>query len=231
MALPYLLVAWSLALAAEEGAPATGKVVEQVVAVVRSSAAGQARVITLTKLVEEARIALVSRGALEAATVPLDAAALRAALDWLVDQTILMEEAARLQVFEVDRVDVLSELKRFRGQFPTAPTYTAFLEINGLSEEELTAVLARMVRVQRYLDSRVRLKARVAEADIEDYYREHAADFSGRTLDSVRASIRSHLASERVRAEVREVVTDLRSRSDVRVLADFVGGGPVGTDP
>src|SRR5205823_4244306 len=97
------------------GAPAAadGKLLEEVVAVVKTPAIGQTRVITLSKLTEEARVALVSRGAAAAAIQPLDAPALKAALDWLIDQTVLMDEVSRLQVFEVERPDVLAELRHF----------------------------------------------------------------------------------------------------------------------
>src|SRR5512144_3294745 len=74
------------------------RIVEQVVAVVRTPASTQPRVITLTRLEEETRIALISRGATGAADAELDAPALRAGLEWLVDQTLLLEEVIRLQV-------------------------------------------------------------------------------------------------------------------------------------
>jgi DNA-binding response OmpR family regulator len=104
-----LLVALALAAAP----PPAARVVEEIVAVVRNPASAPPRVVTLTKLDEEARIALVSRGASAAATGPLDAEALRAALDWLLAQMLLADDAARLRVDEVPREDVVAELRRF----------------------------------------------------------------------------------------------------------------------
>src|SRR5512139_2721757 len=115
----------ALALAAS---PQPSRVVEEIVAVVRNPASAPPRVVTLTKLTEEARIALVSRGASAAATGPLDAEALRAALDWLLDQMLLADDAARLRVDEVPREDVLAELRRFRAQLGTAQDYARFLQ-------------------------------------------------------------------------------------------------------
>jgi hypothetical protein len=86
------------------GAPPEGRLVEEVAAVVRPRS-GEARVITLTKVSEEGRIALVSHGGLDAAFRPLDAAALRASLEYYIDQVLLHEEAVRLNIFEVDRAD------------------------------------------------------------------------------------------------------------------------------
>ena len=111
---------------AEAPPPARGQpaLVEEVVAVVRGPGAPKARIVTLTRLEEEARIALVSRGAIGAAVAPLDRAALRAALVWLVDQTLLGDEAARLQVFEVEQADLDAEVQR-SGSGSRAPPTTA----------------------------------------------------------------------------------------------------------
>jgi hypothetical protein len=128
-------------------------VVEEVVAVVRGPGA-QPRVVTWTRLEEEARIALVSRGGTAAATAPLDRAALRAALEWVIDQTLLGDEAARLHLFEVDAAEADAELRRFRQRFATPAEYQAFLGHLEVGEEDLAAVLRRTLRVQRYVESR-----------------------------------------------------------------------------
>lgn len=222
MAHPLALAA-AAALAASPPA-AQGRLVEEVVAVVRAPGTGQTRVITLTRLAEEARIALVSRGAIRAATAPLDAAALKATLAWLVDQTVIMDEVARLQVFEVDRAEVLEELRRFKDRFQTPEGYRAFLGRLDLAEEELLVVLRRMLRVQRYLDSRASRAARVVDADVEAFYREHQADFGSRPLEEVRQAVRAHLVDRRVKAEVQAVVAELRARSEIRVLVPLEEG-------
>jgi hypothetical protein len=196
-----------------------GKLLEEVVAVVRTPGTGQTRVITLTRLAEEARIALVARGATRAASEPLDATALRAALEWLIDQTVLMDEVARLQVFEVERSEVLEELRKFKERFATPEAYAAFLRRLDLAEEELLVVLRRTLRVQRYLDSRVSRAARVGDAEVDAFYQGHRADFGGSPLREVREAVRRHLADERIQAEVRSIVAELRGRAEIRVLA------------
>src|SRR5512146_733421 len=102
---------------------AAAPVGERVVAVVRNPPSAPPRIVTLTKLTEEARIALVSRGAIGAAVGPLDREALRAALEWLLDQMLVADEAARLRIDEVPREEVLEELRRFRARFPTPAQY------------------------------------------------------------------------------------------------------------
>jgi hypothetical protein len=204
-----------LLLATLSASPAEGRVVEQIVAVVRNPAGAQPRPLTLTRLTEEARVALVGQGALEAATAPLDDAALRAALRWLVDQLLVADEAARLQVDEVSRDEVLAALRRFRDRFPGEAAYRRFLQANDLLEDDLAVALARDLRVQRYLESRAGRASRVGDEEVARHLAERGA-----TLESpaAREAVRASLSAEKARAQVRQLLADLRGRADVRVL-------------
>jgi hypothetical protein len=214
-------MAAALALALALAAPAGGAVVEEVVAVLRNPPSAPARVVTLTQLAEEARIVLVSRGATAAATGPLDRAALRAALEWLLDQMLVSDEAAKLRLDEVDQEAVRAELRRFQARFGTLAEYEAFLARWELSEDELAATLARMVRVERYVKSRVAGGARVEEDEVDRWLRERGAEGAP---PAARAAARNRLVEERAAAGVRELLVELRSRADIRVLGSLRGG-------
>lgn len=205
-----------LLVASLGAAPVEGRVVERIVAVVRNPAGAQPRPIMLTRLAQEARVALVGQGALEAAAAPLDEAALRAALRWLVDQLLVADEAARLQVDEVAREEVLGATRRFRERFPGEAAYRRFLASAELSEEDLQVVLARDLRVQRYLDSRVGRASRVGDEEVARFL---AAQ--GATLEAAGAveAVRARLSADKAQAQVRQLLADLRARADVRVLA------------
>ncbi len=205
-----------LALAVTAAPTPTARVVEEIVAVVRNPAASPPRVVTLTKLTEEARIALVSRGATAAATGPLDAEALRAALDWLLDQMLLADEAARLRVDEVPRDDVVAERRRVEKQFAAPAEYARFLAESDLTEDELVVTLARMVRVQRYVASRVGRVARVSDDEVDRWLRERGAAAGP---GPAREAARAQLAEERTRAQVKELLSELRARAEVRIIS------------
>lgn len=221
---------WALAAAAGLAAPAwpraggvPGAEVERVVAVVRPPASAEALIVTLGMVEEQARIALVSRGAVLAASRPLDGPALKAGLDWLIDQALLDAEASRLQVFEIEPAEVEAELRRFQAQFDAPADYRAFLDRCELGEAGLEDVLRRSLRVRRYVESRVAHAAAVPEADASpSLQREGNAE--------ERAAARARLAQERVGEEVRALVRDVRSRAEVRLLEDLerieAGGEP-----
>lgn len=213
MTLLPLLIA--LAAADAPPAPPSGRVVEQVVAVVRNPPGAATRVVTLTKLVEEARIALVARGAVEAAFQPLDAEALRAALDWLLSEMVVSDEAARLGVGEADRELVAKEVRRFEARLAGPGELDRFLAASELGEDGLSAALARSLRVQRYLASRVGAGARVADDEVDAYVRARGLATQTR---AAREAVREELAEARASAQVKELVSELRGRAEIRIL-------------
>jgi hypothetical protein len=197
------------------------ELVEEVVAVVRNPLGAPARAITLTRLVEEARIVLASRGAVEAAARPIDAEVLRATLQWVLDQTLLADEAGRLQVAEVSRDQLAAEVARFRGRFPNATAYDRFLATVELSDEEVSAVLARMIRVERYLETRVGRGGAIGDEEVRQYARERGLPVDSR---ETREAVRARMGEARVESAVRELVAELRGRADIRILdPDLVG--------
>lgn len=209
--LPLLLVAALTATAPAQ----RGRVVEAVVATVQASQTRPVRPITLTRLQEEARVALVARGGVDAAFAPLDASALAASLEWLIDETLVAEEADRLLVAEVGREEALQELRRFRARFDTPEAYARFLEANDLGEDELLVTLSRTLRVQRFVERRVGQSVKVTEEEIDDYLRSRGVA-GGPSV--ARDAVRAHLGERRLSGEVKKIVSELRSRATVRIL-------------
>jgi hypothetical protein len=201
------------------------EVVEQVIAVVRGPGTAQPRVITLSRLKEEARIALVSRGAVAAASAPLDGDTLRATLEWLIDQTLLGDEVARLQVFEVPADVVETEVRRFRERFANPGQFQAFLARLDLEEDDLAAVLRRMLRVQQYVESRITARGRVSDTDAQAWIAAHPDRVAGLELADAERVARAALEDERAAQQVKTLVADLRARSDVRLVGDVEGRG------
>lgn len=217
---PLLLLTALLAEPGSGGAvpPAAareGRVVEAVLATVQASPIRPVRPITLTRLREEARIALVARGGIQAAFGPLDAEALSAALEWLIDQTLVAEEADRLMVAEVGRDEAEQELRRFRDRFDARADYERFLSENDLAEDELAVTLARTLRVQRFVERRVGASVKVTEAEIDGYLAERGVATGP---SAAREAVRAHLGERRLAAEVKTIVAELRARATVRVL-------------
>jgi hypothetical protein len=210
------LVLVSLAMAGQTiaGEAPQGRVVDRVVAVIEN------QVLTLSELEFEARVTLVQRGGVRAAEAPLDEQTLRGALELAIGHRLLVAGADRLQAFQVERSEVEARLRAFRERFGSEPALLAFLARHDADLEQLTAVLERGVRAERILDSRIRLRAQVSEAEVRRYWEEHKATLGG-PYESVRDALREKLVREQYHRLAKDEFDQVRASARVRRVAPF----------
>lgn len=212
---------WALAAAltliaqarAQTSAP-EGEVVERAVALVAG------RVLTLSELEFEASVALIQRGGLQAAAARLDDEALRSALELAIGERLEIDAADKLQAFPIEEGEVDAALRAFRAKFETDADFAKFLQRHEVDVQELAAVLARKLRAEKILDSKIRLRARVSEADVRRYYEQHRSELSG-SYEEMRSKLREKLVRDRYAALAREELVQIRKGVDVRLIAPF----------
>ncbi len=191
-----------------------GRVIDRVVALVGG------RVITLSELEFEARVALIERGGVDAAGAPLNDEALRSALDLAIGERLETEAADKLQAFRLDEGEVDAALREFKSKFRTNSDFSGFLARHEADEQQLSAVLARRLRAEKILDSKVSLRARVSDAEVRRFYDEHRSELGG-SYDEVRSRVREKLVRDRYAALAREELMQIRKGVDVRMIAPF----------
>ncbi|WNG46748.1 hypothetical protein F0U60_23475 [Archangium minus] len=211
---PVSAVAQSVAEAPRTAPAAEGRVIDRVVAVIGN------QVLTLSELEFETRVALVQRGGVRAAEASLDEQTLRGALELAINQRLLVAGADRLQAFPAERSEMDARLKAFRERFEDEPALLAFLARHEADLEQLTAVLERAVRAERILDSRIRLRAQVSEAETRRYWEEHKGTLGG-PYESVRDALREKLMRERYGQLAKEEFAQVRAGAKVRRVAPF----------
>lgn len=143
--------AWVLAAVLSGAVP--GTLIDRVVAVVDK------QVLTLSELLVEARVALVLREGEQAGSADLDEAAMRAFLDYTVNQMLVSMQARRLGGVEVASAEIEREVRRFAQRFRSPDAYRAFLRRFDIAEDTLRNLLERNLRNERYITARMRLSA------------------------------------------------------------------------
>jgi len=207
-AIPPLL----LALAGFATHAADRQLLDEVVAVV------DARSITLSEVAAETRVRLVEAEGPAVANLPLDRRLLAAALRKTIEERIVLSEIQRLKLFDLEPGEVEALLARLRARFSSRAEYDAFTRALELTEEEIGAILARELRVARYLDNRLKLAAQLRDNELDEAIR-------GKALtEAQRNQLRLQLAQEKYQRLLRELLTDLRRRTTVRVLDPLDGG-------
>jgi hypothetical protein len=196
-------------LLASAAAAQDRQLVDEVVAVV------DAHSITLSELKAETRIHMVEQHGAQIAAAALDRPLLAASLRRLVDERVVLSEVERLKLFDLDRAEVESAQTRFRARFPTVDSYDAFAARVELRPDEIGAVLAREIRVARYLENRLKLAAQPRESEVDEAaHTEPQAD---------RSRLREKLAREKYDRLLGEMLGDLRRKANVRVLDPLDG--------
>src|SRR5438105_5700547 len=195
-----------LALVAQAAAPQERQLVDEVVAVV------DAHSVTLSELAAETRIRMVEEHGPQMASVPLDRAVLAASLRRLVEERIVLSEVERLKLFDLDHAEVDSAVARLRARFSGPAGWEAFTREPELTNDEIAAVLARELRVARYLDNRLKLAAQLRDSELDEATRGRKMTVSEREL------LKARLGQEKYQRLLQELLASLRERSTVRIL-------------
>ncbi len=188
------------------------------------------RAVTLSELSFEARVTLVQHGGVEAATAPLDEAALANSLDWVISQRLLLIEADRLGAFALDEEEVERALAGFRARFKSDAALKKFLDDQERDLQALTTLIVRQLRASRILDSKIRLRAQVTDSDVQRYYEAHR-DELGQPLDALRGALREKLVRERTFELAAQEAKEARRTADVRLIAPFARAAAEGKVP
>lgn len=181
------------------------QLIDEVVAVV------DAHSVTLSELAAETRIRLVEQQGPQMASAQPDRAMLAASLRRLVQERVVLSEVERLKLFDLDHADVETAVARLRARFPTAAAWQAFTRELELTDEEIGAVLARELRVARYLDNRLKLAAQLRDSELEEAWKAQ-----GRRGD--REVLRQRLSKEKYERLLAELLGDLRRKANVRIV-------------
>ncbi len=188
--------------------------VDEVVAVV------DAHSITLSEIEAETRVRLVAAKGASVAFAPVDRRILAASLRRTIEERVVLSEVQRLKLFDLEPAEVESLVAGLRSKFASAADYEAFTRSLELTDEEIAAVLARELRVARYLDNRLKLAAQVRDSELQEAAR--AQKLSARE----REALREQLGQQKYQRLLAELLVDLRRRATVRVI-DALDGDAV----
>jgi hypothetical protein len=189
--------------------PASGKILDRPVALV------DGRLLTASQLDFEARVMLIDRGGIDAATAPLDAPALQNALDLAIAQRAASAEADKLNSYPVEPAEVDARLRAFEARFATPAAFDAFLKTHDADRAQVAEVLARALRTEKFIEGRVRLRSQVPESDVRKAWE---ADPGGRSWEEARGPLRDRMQRERAFVLARDALGQLRTAVPVRII-------------
>ena len=187
------------------------QLVDEVVAVV------DAHSVTLSELAAETRIHLVEQQGPQMASVQLDRPLLAASLRRLIQERVVLSEVERLKLFDLDHTEVDSALARLRARFPSTAAWEAFARQVELTDDEIAAILARELRVARYLDNRLKLAAQLRDSELEEAWKAQGSQGD-------REALRQKLSKDKYERLLTAVLAELRRKARVRIVDSLDDG-------
>lgn len=198
-----------LAIAIACGATLGADVIDRVLATV------EGRVITLSDVRIVKTLGLV--------TVPAGADPDTVTLNALIDRLLVLEEVERYAPPEPDSSAVEQHVAAVRARFGAPDDFTRALERLGTNPLFVTQWARNDLRIASYLDQRFAGAAEPNDEELENYRRQHAAEFAqrGRQVDEVQLlnEARTRVTAERRQALVKDWIDGLRARGEVSVTA------------
>ncbi len=166
------------------------------------------------------------------AVTDISQADFRAAMDRLIDRTLIRQQMTNGQVPPVPQVE--SRLAQVRASFPEAKSDAAWQDIlaaYGVRERQLRKSVEEQVQLMQFVDARLRHMVRVSGEEVESYYKEKllpelsAKGAAAEPLENVRSEIYELLLQEKIDAQLNAWLAGLREQGRVRILPPASGPG------
>jgi len=155
---------------------------------------------------------------------------LRRALDLVVDQRLISQEAEKLPSVAPTNEEISQEINRLITTYFASSQATFYQRLArvGLGEDstQLREIVADRVRIQKYLDFRFRSFTVVTPREVEEYYRDvfvprHRRQRPGVVvpkLDDVFRDLQNELTESKVESDTDEFLEEARQAADITVL-------------
>jgi hypothetical protein len=141
----------------------------------------------------------------------------QATLDDLIDQKLLFKEAQKFRLDVPSEEAVEDEYHKLEARLGGRDVLAETLKPFALTEQDLLdQIQARMI-VTQLIDQRVNFFIFVPPNEVEDYYKKHADEFSGRPLDQVRSEIQDLIIERKGKRKRKDYIDRLRARATIQM--------------
>jgi len=144
------------------------------------------------------------------------------ALTWLIERTLILDEAMRYDPAEPDVAAVDAAVLKAQQRVGSGAAWYSALDRLGLTDETVRARIRDTLYVQQYVDRRFETPFPSTEEDLRAYYDRHHDEFLQggqlQAFDVVRDQVADQVQRARRTAALAEWVSRLRRRADVSEL-------------
>jgi hypothetical protein len=152
---------------------------------------------------------------------------LNAALQLIISQRLILQEAEKLPTITPTDEEVKKELALLIQQFSSQAEFQQRVARVGLNADQLREIVRQRVAIQKYLDFRFRSFTVITSAEVAAYYRDTYVPRLRRQtpgvivpeLDKVRDQIESILTESKIESDTDAFLDEARNRAEIVYLA------------
>jgi hypothetical protein len=152
---------------------------------------------------------------------------LQRALNLLIDQRLIAEEAGKLPAIAAKDEDVERATNDLVKRFPSQEGFRERLQRVGLTPEQLRETVRQRVEIENYLNFRFRSFVVITPKEISDYYRDvyvprWRKTTPGRivpTLEEASKQIEQTLIEAKIESDTDAFLEDARARAEIVILS------------
>lgn len=141
------------------------------------------------------------------------------ALDALVSNALIRQAAAASGATATEE-EIKAQLETVKGQFEDADKYQAALTAQGMSEQNLLAMITIDLGIQKYLQQTLNLEAiTVTEEELKELYDKEAAVVESMPpLEEIHDQYKAFIVQQKQQQKIGEHVKDLAGKGQIEVL-------------
>jgi hypothetical protein len=160
---------------------------------------------------------------------------LQDALNRLIDQRLIAEEAGRLPTVAPSEDDVTAAINNLIKRFPSQTAFQEQIARVGLTAEQLHEIVSQRLEIENYLNFRFRDFVVISQKETADYYRDtylprFRRQNPGRiipTLAQATPEIEQTLTEAKVESDTDAFLEEARARNEIVILDAKIGGSSV----
>jgi len=143
------------------------------------------------------------------------------ALQQLIDQALLHQEAEKLPTLAIAESEIERYLAELRARFPSESAFRRRVAAVGLDDQTLREIARHRVEILRFIDFRFRSFVFVSEPEVQGYYEHRIVAEAQRRgaapppLEQVRPLIERILRDEKTKAEMIAWLDDARRTAEI----------------
>ncbi|HEV7842436.1 MAG TPA: hypothetical protein VGO69_02005 [Pyrinomonadaceae bacterium] len=152
--------------------------------------------------------------------------ALNRALQLIINQRLIYQEAAKLPTINPTDKEITDELTALIKLFPSQADFMERVRRVGLTSEQLREIIRQRVATDKYLDFRFRSFTVVTPKEVSDYYRDvfvprFQRQYPGRivpTFEQVSKRLEAQLTEDKIESETSSFLDAARQRAEITIL-------------